>query len=193
MHFSTLSLVGVLSLIAISSAAPHDKRADQAQVISAFNDLTSKLKSAGSALSSAISFADTSDPVAFTAAVSPILSTMDSDLKSVASSLSLSKRDLLLFRRQEQNLTENAQAVAAAVQALIEALGPLEDILKNFPILGTLLAPFLSNLDIDLGIVLTGLGILLAGVLKLVSDLLSDLGSALSGLGFSSTLGILGL
>lgn len=76
---------------------------------------------------------------------------------------------------------------------LVTALGPLSSAIAQIPVLGTLLGPFLSDVDVDLGIVLTGVGIVLDGVVALVSDLLSSLGSALSGLGLSSVVSTLGL
>lgn len=41
---------------------------------------------------------------------------------------------------------------------LVTALGPLSSAIAQIPVLGTLLGPFLSDVDVDLGIVLTGVG-----------------------------------
>lgn len=86
-----------------------------------------------------------------------------------------------------------AQDIADVVKALLTALGPLQNLIQQLPILGSLLGPFLSPIGIDLAIVLGGLGIVLTGVLALVADLLSALGGALGGLGLGPVTGVLGI
>ncbi|KAI5480498.1 hypothetical protein MNV49_000651 [Pseudohyphozyma bogoriensis] len=188
-----VATIGVVGALPAGTSTLH-KRLTNSDVITEFNALQTKFESAGTDISNALSSVDTSDGTAVVAAVSGILTEMETDLTSATTNLGLSSsQKMLLTRQSDSNLTEVAEAIANAITAFVTALEELESLIDSNSTLGELLIPFFTDLDLDLAVILSGLGLVLAGVLALVSDLLSDLGSALSGLGFSSTLSTLGL
>ncbi|GAA6020411.1 hypothetical protein JCM10207_002099 [Rhodosporidiobolus poonsookiae] len=221
MHFSTVSALAVFSLIGTAFSAPTAfdnrlvKRATTAsEAISALDTLTTDVKAKTDELTSALDGVDTSDAQAVYDVAAPILTDVDNELKSVASSLDIQKR--MLVRRQDDsgNATDIdertlsslfstpilspdrfsrpaavAPAIADAVTALLNLIEPLEDLIESNPVLGALLSPLLSSLSVDVAFIVSGLGLVLDGVLDLVSNLLSGLGSALGNLGLGDLLG----
>ncbi|GAA5888474.1 hypothetical protein JCM6882_008633 [Rhodosporidiobolus microsporus] len=191
MLFSPVSLLAALSLVTsvvsaptlnLDSAVALSKRASDAETATAFNDLASQIKSKKSELDAALEEVDTGDASAVAVVAKPILQDVDADIKALHSSLGLQKRDIVLLYRQNDNSTDP--------DALIDLIQPLQDLIAENPVLGALLSPLLSNLTIDLVYVLTGLGLVLTGVLSLVGNLLSGL---LGGLGLGGLLSSLGL
>ncbi|GAA6037674.1 hypothetical protein JCM8097_002279 [Rhodosporidiobolus ruineniae] len=202
MLFSRLATVALLGLSTSVLAAPaksFDRQLVKRQVTadqaaSAFNTLTSQIQSAKDELTSALADVDTSNATAVYAVAKPILEEVDSDIKAVGTDLNLSKRFLVIRQDNSSNSTEAAaEAIANAITALVDLLQPLEDLIESNPVLGALLSPLFSNLSVDLVYVLSGLFLVLNGVLDLVANLLSGLGSALSGLGLGGLTSALGL
>ncbi|ORY74732.1 hypothetical protein BCR35DRAFT_333273 [Leucosporidium creatinivorum] len=195
-----ISLLPILALATTAFSSPVQpqraakvlsRRAVASDTISTtFQTLTTQLTAQETALQNALAQVDTSNATQVVQVVKPILEAIDDDINAAKSTLALRLR-----KRQTSDVDIDAiaQDIADAISALLSALSPLEDLIDELPILGSLLAPFLSPINIDLAIVLSGVALVLSGVLALVGDLLSALGGALSGLGLTSVTGLLGL
>lgn len=69
------------------------------------------------------------------------------------------------------NLDKIASDLVAIVNAVLAALQPVEQLLADLPLLGPLLLPVLSILNMVLGLLLSKVSMLLPGVLDLVHKL----------------------
>ncbi|KAL5487512.1 hypothetical protein ACEPAI_5620 [Sanghuangporus weigelae] len=120
--------------------------------------------------------------------VTPLINQLVSALNSASSSLSgLSSSSRMLNKRQSDS--DIATLVASIIGDISTALEGLVGDLASIPDIGVLF----SGIDAALAEVLTGLEILLSGVLHLVADLLTDVAGLLNQLAFGLTLGALGM
>jgi hypothetical protein len=197
MKFFNLVALGSAALVLISSlpsacgaAVAVERRDVASDAVSILNNAKNQITPIKNELLSKYSSGDFNDEDFVRNELLPLVSEMSRIVANAAGQITTLRNS---NSRRQVNTGAVANALAALIREVVEALEPLLDFLNGISLIAVLLGPFIASLGNNLNTIAIGLGILLAGVLELVRDLLTSLTNALSGLGWLNLLAALGL
>ncbi|GAA6060171.1 hypothetical protein JCM10212_005172 [Sporobolomyces blumeae] len=164
----------------------------EASISTALTTATTEIRAIGVEIKQVLEDVDVSNPTGVVSAVDELLVEVHSSLTVLASAcVSITRRSLV---ERTININAVGQLVADLLNTVIATLKPVQDLIATEPLLGPLLAPYLTPINVQLVIILNGLLAAVAGLLNVVLGLLDvSVAPILRSLGFSPILSLLNL